>query len=127
VTIIATAKVPRHLSLRLADGPTAEYRLLPLRDRIRVLVDQGLTVVEVADLLHVTAYEAFHAGAIIRTGADVKAIAATLPPPSDVDRARTAVLGAQLATMTIEDIADRWALHPTTAARVRDLYAGSTR
>lgn len=125
MSIIATAEVPRHLSLRLAD--THEYPAVPLHLRVRTLVDQGLTCVEIANMLHVTPYQAFEAGARLRSSADTTAVAAGWPPPTPKRLAELEAFGARLVAMPLHEHAARYGVSLDQAAQIRDLFAGSTR
>lgn len=114
MTITATAPVPARCRLSSLDTLG-----LPRVDRLAVL--------DAAEFYGITAYQAFTFGARIRTSADVLAVAATLPPLTDLQAADLAAWCADVATWPLGQIARTWRCDLSTAAQLRDGIAGGAR
>ena len=85
------------------------------------------TLVEVAELCGITPWEAFTSGARIRTEADVLAVADSMPPMTPEEEADLAAWCAEVATWSVQRVAEAWQCGMETAAHLRDLMAGGIR
>lgn len=114
MTIIATAPVPAQCRLQSAD--TFTFPRLT-----------SLSVSDAAELFNITGWEAFEAGARIRTEADVDAIAATFPPMTPAQIADLERWCAKVAGTPVHTIADWYGCSIILAEHVRDAIAGGAR
>lgn len=119
MTITATAPVPRHLDLAAAD--TIQLTAPTLADQVRHLTARGLSVVEIATRLGVTAWTAFEAGAVIRQPGDVTAVGATAPPITTDEEAEHLAWAVSVAPYTMEEVAARYDVSMYLAGVMQDL------
>ncbi|HEX5594402.1 MAG TPA: hypothetical protein VFX61_00015 [Micromonosporaceae bacterium] len=85
------------------------------------------SLVDVARLTGVTPWEAFAAGVRIRTTDDVIAVARTAPPKTPAELADLARWCAEVASWSVERVAEEWRVSYATAVLLRDCIAGGAR
>lgn len=113
MTVVAVVSV--RIELNLCHADTVRLTAPTLADQVSYLTGQGLSVVQVADRLGISAWSAFEAGAWPRTWSDIKAVTATEQPPTPAEQAEIRQVAAEWLAMPVDDLAARYGVRSWTA------------